>query len=161
MTIKELKEQKEKDRQYREKALNYLINEKGFVLINSDDKVTILQKGSFFAFVHNNKTTFQNPHNWSLSILKIKHEDIENYDFVGNEIVRIGEEKEEKEEPKTRLKELRERAGLTQTQLAERSGVAIRTIRAYEQGQRDMMEASYRILKAIADVLEIKVEELF
>lgn len=158
MTLKELKEQKERDRQYRVKALNYLINEKGFVLINSDDKATILQKGSFFAFVHNNKTTFQNPHNWSLSILKIKHEDIENYDFIEDEIVRIGGEVEE---PKMKLKELREQAGITQLQLAERSGVAIRTIRAYEQGQRDLMEASYRILKAMADVLEIKVEELF
>lgn len=143
-------------KELKEKALNYLVNEKGFVLV-SDDKIrTLLRKGSFDAFVYNNKTSFQNHKTWSLT--RINHEDIENYDFIENKIVRIGEEKKE---PKTRLKELRERAGLTQTQLAERSGVAIRTIRAYEQGQRDMMEASYRILKAIADVLEIKVEELF
>lgn len=157
MTIKELKEQKEKDRQYREKALNYLINEKGFVMISSDDKATILKKGSFFAFVHDNKTTFQNPHNWSLSILKINHDDIENYDFVENEIVRIGEEKEE---PTMKLKELRERAGMTRQKLAELSGVSYNSIKAYEYGARDIQEASYRNLKRLADVFGVSVEEL-
>lgn len=154
MTIKELKEQKEKDRQYREKALNYLVNEKGFIFVNNEDNVTILRKGNIEAFVFENKTSFLNHNYWTRT--KINHDDIENYDFIENKIVRIGEEK-----PTMKLKELREQAGITQLQLAERSGVAIRTIRAYEQGQRDMMEASYRILKAIADVLEIKVEELF
>ena len=60
-----------------------------------------------------------------------------------------------------KLKELREQAGITQLQLAEKSGVPIRTIRAYEQGQRDMMEASYRIIKALADALDVKVEDFF
>ncbi len=35
------------------------------------------------------------------------------------------------------LREARERAGLTQTELAERSGVAQSTISAYESGKRD------------------------
>lgn len=156
MTLKELKEQKEKDRQYREKGLNYLINEKGFSLIMSDDKATLLRKGSFEAVVYDNMTRFRNP--WGSIYTKINHEDIENYDFVGNEIVRIGEEKEE---PKTRLKELREKAGMTRSDLAEKSGVNIRTIEAFEQGRRELMDASYRILKAIADTLEVEIEELF
>ena len=41
-----LKEMEEKERQYREKALNYQINEKGFSSIMSDDKATVLFKGS-------------------------------------------------------------------------------------------------------------------
>lgn len=141
-------------KELKEKALNYLVNEKGFVLV-SDDKIrTLLRKGSFDAFVYNNKTSFQNHKTWSLT--RINHDDIENYDFIENKIVRIGEEK-----PTMKLKELREQTGITQLQLAERSGVPIRTIRAYEQGQRDMMEASYRILKAIAEALDVKVDELF
>lgn len=151
-----LTELKEKEREYRLKALNYLINEKGFIVLNNEDKVTILKKGSFFAFVHDNKTTFQNPHNWSLSILKINHDDIENYDFVENEIVRIGEE----EEPTMILKELRDKAGMTRQKLAELSGVSYNSIKAYEYGARDIQEASYRNLKRLADVFGVSVEEL-
>jgi transcriptional regulator with XRE-family HTH domain len=36
-----------------------------------------------------------------------------------------------------RLRELRERAGLTQEQLAARSGVPLPSLRGYEQGQRE------------------------
>lgn len=153
MTIKELKEQKEKDRQYREKALNYLVNEKGFVLV-SDDKIrTLLRKGSFDAFVYNNKTSFQNHKTWSLT--RINHEDIENYDFIENEIVRIGEEK-----PTMILKELRKRAGMTRQELAEKSGVSYNSIKSYEYGARDIQDASYRNLKRLADVFGVSVEEI-
>ena len=154
MTLKELKELKEKERQYKEKALNYLINEKGFILISSDDKATLLHKGSFSAVVYDNKTSFQNRKNWSLT--KINHDDIENYDFIDNEIVR----KEEKEEPTTRLKELRVKSGMTRSQLAEKSGVSPNSIKSYEYGVRDIEDASYRNLKKLADVLGVSVEEL-
>jgi len=153
MTLKELKE---KERQYKEKALNYLINEKGFSLIMSDDKATVLFKGSLEAVVYDNKTSFVNHKNWSRT--KINHDDIENYDFIENEIVRMGEEKEE--EPKTRLKELRVKSGMTRSQLAEKSGVSVNSIKSYEYGVRDIEDASYRNLKKLADVLGVSVEEL-
>ena len=142
-------------KELKEKALNYLINEKGFVLLSSDDKATLLRKGSFNAVVYANKTRFHNP--WGCIYTKIDHEDIENYDFVGNEIVRIGEEKEE---PTTRLKELRKRAGMTRQELAEKSGVSYNSIKAYEYGARDIQEASYRNLKKLADVFGVSVEEI-
>ena len=150
-----LKEVKEKEKEYREKALNYLINEKGFILLSSDDKAALLRKGSLNAVVYANKTRFHNP--WGCIYTKIDHEDIENYDFVGNEIVRIGEEKEE---PTTRLKELRKKAGMTRSQLAEKSGVSPDSIKSYEYGVRDILDASYRNLKKLADVLGVSVEEL-
>lgn len=144
-----------KEKEYRLKALNYLINEKGFIVLNNENKVTLLLKDSFSAVVSDKKTSFQNHKTWSLT--KINHEDIENYDFVGNEIVRIGEEKEE---PTMILKELREKAGMTRSQLAEKSGVSYNSIKAYEYGARDIQEASYRNLKRLADVFGVSVEEI-
>lgn len=148
-----LKEVKEKEKEYREKALNYLINEKGFILLSSDDKAALLRKGSLNAVVYANKTRFHNP--WGCIYTKIDHEDIENYDFVGNEIVFKGEEK-----PTAKLRELREKAGMTRSQLAEKSGVSPDSIKSYEYGVRDILDASYRNLKKLADVLGVSVEEL-
>lgn len=63
-----------------------------------------------------------------------------------------------------KLKEIREARGMTQAELAEKSGLGIRSIRAYEQGQRDINEAAvisvYRLSKtlncSVEDLLEIK-----
>ena len=148
-----LKEVKEKEKEYREKALNYLINEKGFILLSSEDNATILRKGSLYALVYDNKTSFQNHKLWSLT--RINHEDIENYDFIENKIVRIGEEK-----PTTKLRELRLRAGMTRSQLAGKSGVSPDSIKSYEYGVRDIQDASYRTIKKLADVFGVSVEEL-
>lgn len=148
-----LKEVKEKEKEYREKALNYLINEKGFILLSSDDKAALLRKGSFNAVVYANKTRFHNP--WGCIYTKIDHEDIENYDFIGNEIVCKEEVK-----PTTKLRELREKAGMTRSQLAGKSGVSPDSIKSYEYGVRDILDASYRNLKKLADVLGVSVEEL-
>ena len=46
------------------------------------------------------------------------------------------------------LREARERAGLTQAELAERSGVAQSTISAYESGRRD---PGWRVLMKLVD----------
>ena len=148
-----LKEVKEKEKEYREKALNYLINEKGFILLSSEDNATILRKGSLYALVYDNKTSFENHNNWSRA--KINHEDIENYDFIGNEIVFKGEEK-----PTAKLRELREKAGMTRSQLAGKTGVSPDSIKSYEYGVRDILDASYRNLKKLADELGVSVEEL-
>ena len=148
-----LTELKEKEREYRLKALNYLINEKGFIVLNNEDKVTILIKDCFTAVVSDKKTSFQNHKTWSLT--RINHEDIENYDFIENKIIRIGEEK-----PTMILKELRTRAGMTRQELAEKSGVSYNSIKAYEYGARDIQDASYRNLKKLADVFGVSVEEI-
>ena len=124
-------------------------------MLSSDDKAILLRKGSFDAVVYANKTSFQNHKTWSLT--RINHEDIENYDFIENEIVRIGEEVEE---PTMKLKELRIRAGMTRQELAEKSGVSYNSIKSYEYGTRDIQDASYRNLKKLADVFGVSVEEI-
>jgi putative transcriptional regulator len=54
-----------------------------------------------------------------------------------------------------RLKELREAAGLTQGQLAEKADVSHRAISAWEQGWR---EPSWSIVVALAEALGVGVE---
>jgi transcriptional regulator with XRE-family HTH domain len=49
-----------------------------------------------------------------------------------------------------RLQELREKAGLTQGQLAEASGLALGSIRNYEQGHRDpLWQALFKLARAL------------
>lgn len=59
------------------------------------------------------------------------------------------------------LKKLREKAGLTQRELAEKSGISIHTIISYEQGKRELSGASYSSILKLAKVLQVKPEELF
>lgn len=50
----------------------------------------------------------------------------------------------------SRLRELRKRAGLTQLQLAEASGVPLGSIRNYEQGQREpYWDVAFRLASAM------------
>ena len=58
------------------------------------------------------------------------------------------------------LKNIRIEKGLTQGQLAIRSHVRLRTIRAYEQGYRDINKATYETLKALARALCCEIEDL-
>ena len=58
------------------------------------------------------------------------------------------------------LKRIRTEYGITQGQLAIKSHVKLRTIRAYEQGYRDINKATYENLKALARVLCCKIEDL-
>lgn len=51
------------------------------------------------------------------------------------------------------LKRLRNNAGFTQQELAERSGVSLRMIRAYEQGTQDIGKSEARTLLNLASVL--------
>jgi transcriptional regulator with XRE-family HTH domain len=57
-----------------------------------------------------------------------------------------------------RLRQLRERAGLTQERLAERSAINLWTIRGYEQGRR---EPSWKGAISLAAALGVGVEEAF
>lgn len=55
--------------------------------------------------------------------------------------------------PETNLKRLRQAAGLTQKELAEKSGVNFRSLQDYEQRKKDIngirLEAGLRIAKAL------------
>ena len=60
----------------------------------------------------------------------------------------------------SKLKEARERAGLTQKELSERSGVNIRTVQNYEQGYKDINKAQGLSLYKLAEALDVTMEDL-
>ena len=60
----------------------------------------------------------------------------------------------------TRLKRLREAAGLSQSQLARASGVGLRSIQMYEQRQKDINRAQGLTLYALARALRCRMEGL-
>ena len=62
--------------------------------------------------------------------------------------------------PETRLKQVRQRAGLSQSELAEQSGVPLRTIQQYEQRQKNINKAKAEYLVMLARVLNCPAEEL-
>lgn len=62
--------------------------------------------------------------------------------------------------PETNLKLLRQRAGLSQRQLAELSGVPIRTIQQYEQHQKSINKAQAEYLVLLAQALCCDVDDL-
>lgn len=59
-----------------------------------------------------------------------------------------------------RLKTLRQAAGLSQSELARRSGVSLRSIQHYEQGSKDIHRAAGETLLAFARSLGTTVEDL-
>ena len=58
------------------------------------------------------------------------------------------------------LGELRERKGMSQSDLAKASDISVRTIQAYEQGARKLNGASYDTLRKLSDALGVSVDEL-
>ena len=56
------------------------------------------------------------------------------------------------------LKTIRKQYHLTQKELAELSGVTLRMIQAYEQGDQDIMKAEVRTVFALARVLGCSAE---
>lgn len=60
----------------------------------------------------------------------------------------------------SRLKRIRRARGLTQRELAERSGVNRRTVEEYESGQKSLSRASAERVLALARVLGCRVEDL-
>lgn len=65
-----------------------------------------------------------------------------------------------KDKPDTNLKQLRRQAGLSQRQLAQLSGIPVRTIQQYEQGQKRINKAQAEYLICLANVLHCSVSEL-
>ena len=62
--------------------------------------------------------------------------------------------------PETNLKLLRQKAGLSQRELAEHSGIPIRTIQQYEQRQKNINKAQAEYLVRLSKVLCCSVDEL-
>ncbi|MDR0519699.1 MAG: helix-turn-helix transcriptional regulator [Clostridiales Family XIII bacterium] len=60
----------------------------------------------------------------------------------------------------SRLQEQRKKAGLSQSRLAKASGVKVHMIQHYEQGFRDINGAAVVTVKALADVLGCRIEDL-
>ena len=62
--------------------------------------------------------------------------------------------------PVSQLKLIRQKRKLTQEQLAEISGVNLRSIRSYEQGDNDIGKAQAETLQMLAKALDCRIEEL-
>lgn len=65
-----------------------------------------------------------------------------------------------KARPETNLKIMRKRAGLSQRELAEQTGISVRTIQQYEQRQKNINKAQAEYLVLLAKVLCCNVEDL-
>ena len=59
-----------------------------------------------------------------------------------------------------KLKEKREAAGISQSGLAQSSGVSVRMIQHYEQGVKDINKAAAITVKRLADALGVKMEDI-
>lgn len=62
--------------------------------------------------------------------------------------------------PETNLRRCRRRIGLTQADLAELSGVPVRTIQQYEQRQKSINKANFESVVALAQALCCRPDEL-
>lgn len=60
----------------------------------------------------------------------------------------------------TKLKMMREKAGLSQSQLAEKTGIHYRTLQYYEQGQMNFDHARVDKILSAAIVLNCGIEDL-
>ena len=60
----------------------------------------------------------------------------------------------------SRLKEQRDAAGISQSRLAEASGVSIRMIQYYEQGFKDINKAQAFTIYKLAQALDCRMEDL-
>lgn len=58
------------------------------------------------------------------------------------------------------LKKLRETQGLSQGQLAQKTGISVRTLQSYEQGSRDINGASLSTLVDLAIALKCKLTDI-
>lgn len=59
-----------------------------------------------------------------------------------------------------KLKTLREQAGLTQQELANKSGVNIQTLRKYEQGVKNINNAKFKTILKLAITLECNISDI-
>ncbi|TYZ26751.1 helix-turn-helix transcriptional regulator [Selenomonas caprae] len=62
--------------------------------------------------------------------------------------------------PHTRLREYRDNYGLSQSELASESGVLLRQIQLFEQGQRNINKTAAVTLYKLAKALHCRMEDL-
>ncbi|HBL49504.1 MAG TPA: XRE family transcriptional regulator [Firmicutes bacterium] len=92
-----------------------------------------------------------------LNMYPTLHEaDINKFVSVADEVLADSKKKSE-----TNLSRLRKARGLSQKELAEASGVALRMIQLYEQKQNDINKAQASSLQNLAQALGCKMEDLF
>lgn len=58
------------------------------------------------------------------------------------------------------LKKIREGSGLSQSNLADKSGVNVRMIQHYEQGVKDINKAQVGTVHKLAKALKVNIEDL-
>ena len=66
----------------------------------------------------------------------------------------------EKTERKVRLKEIRKECGFSQRELAERSGINLRTLQQYEVRAKDLNKAAASTLRALAGALGCEITDI-
>lgn len=59
-----------------------------------------------------------------------------------------------------KLKEMRQARGLSQTQLAEKTGINVRTLQHYEQGSKNFDHARIDTLLRVSIALNCKLEDI-
>ena len=59
-----------------------------------------------------------------------------------------------------KLKEIRTQQGLSQSLLSKKTNVSLKTLQAYEQGDRDIKKAQAETVYKLAKALNCKMEEL-
>ena len=74
--------------------------------------------------------------------------------------INLTDEISEQSHKETKLKQLRKRLGLSQTELAELSGVNLRSVQMYEQFVNDIDKAQARTLFTLSRVLGCSIEDL-
>ena len=93
------------------------------------------------------------PYNEFLGLYKTLHEtDVQkSYEVLDAHIVKS----------ESKLKIIRKNCNLTQLALANKSGVSLNTIRAYERKSKDLNKAQFDIVIRLARVLKCEVSDLF
>ncbi|MBQ6660384.1 MAG: helix-turn-helix transcriptional regulator [Lachnospiraceae bacterium] len=108
--------------------------------------------GRSFAYMKKRGMTFSKV----MSLYPTLHEaDVTKFASVADKII----EKHRKEET-SRLQQIRKDRGLTQRELAERSGTSLRMVQLYEQKQQDIRRAEAQTLVGLSLVLGCDVVDL-
>ena len=89
-------------------------------------------------------------------ICPLHEADINKFVSVAEEVLANNKKKSE-----TNLSRLRKARGLSQKELSEASGVALRMIQLYEQKQNDINKAKGSSLQSLAQALGCRIEDLF